>query len=229
MIKLEAIITEDAPLIAELSDSAEFAAEVETGVVPGVTSWNGHTGAVTYTEPTVPTKVSQLQNDAGYITTAPVTSVNGQTGDVVIASADAYTKDETDTLLSAKANTDALADVAFTGSYSDLSEKPTIPTVPTKVSAFTNDAGYLTQHQSLSGYATEAWVGQQGYLTTAPVSSVNGQTGAVTLSIPTVPTNVSAFNNDAGYLTQHQSLADYATIAYVDGLIGSIEDLLEAL
>ena len=29
--------------------------------------------------------------------------------------------------------------------------------------------------------------------------------------IPTVPTNVSAFNNDAGYLTQHQSLSAYST------------------
>lgn len=27
--------------------------------------------------------------------------------------------------------------------------------------------------------------------------------------IPVVPTNISAFNNDAGYLTQHQSLTDY--------------------
>lgn len=35
----------------------------------------------------------------------------------------------------------------------------------------------------------------------APVQSVNGQTGAVTLSIPTVPSNVSAFTNDAGYIT----------------------------
>lgn len=30
-----------------------------------------------------------------------------------------------------------------------------------------------------------------------------------TTEIPTVPTKVSAFENDAGYLTQHQSLADY--------------------
>ena len=36
--------------------------------------------------------------------------------------------------------------------------KPTIPTVPTKVSAFENDKGYLTAHQSLSGYATETFV-----------------------------------------------------------------------
>lgn len=31
----------------------------------------------------------------------------------------------------------------FSGSYSDLTNKPVIPTVPTQVSAFTNDAGYL--------------------------------------------------------------------------------------
>lgn len=40
--------------------------------------------------------------------------------------------------------TDDLSAVATSGSYSDLSDKPTIPTVPTNVSAFTNDAGYLT-------------------------------------------------------------------------------------
>ena len=34
--------------------------------------------------------------------------------------------------------------VAVTGSYEDLEDKPTIPTIPNKVSAFTNDAGYLT-------------------------------------------------------------------------------------
>ena len=32
----------------------------------------------------------------------------------------------------------------FSGSYNDLTNKPTIPTVPTKVSAFDNDKGYLT-------------------------------------------------------------------------------------
>ncbi len=32
----------------------------------------------------------------------------------------------------------------FSGNYNDLSNTPTIPTVPTNVSSFTNDAGYLT-------------------------------------------------------------------------------------
>ena len=35
-------------------------------------------------------------------------------------------------------------DELFSGSYNDLTDKPDIPTVPTNVSAFTNDAGYIT-------------------------------------------------------------------------------------
>lgn len=46
-----------------------------------------------------------------------------------------------------------LSTVATSGSYNDLSDKPTIPT---KVSVLQNDAGYLTQHQSLAAYAKTA-------------------------------------------------------------------------
>lgn len=61
--------------------------------------------------------------------------------------------------------------VATTGSYNDLTDKPTIPT---KVSELENDSNYLTSvpeeyvtETELAGknYATEAWVGEQGYLT----------------------------------------------------------------
>ena len=46
------------------------------------------------------------------------------------------------------------ATVATSGSYNDLSNKPTIPTVPTDVSAFNNDAGYLTDESDPS---VKAW------------------------------------------------------------------------
>ena len=39
----------------------------------------------------------------------------------------------------------------FNGDYNDLSNKPTIPTVPTNVSDFTNDAGYITSAAVFSG------------------------------------------------------------------------------
>ena len=69
---------------------------------------------------------------------------------------DAYTKAETDALLATKANeselsdyatVESLATVATSGSYTDLTDKPTIPAVPTDVSAFNNDAGYITQEE----------------------------------------------------------------------------------
>lgn len=42
-----------------------------------------------------------------------------------------------------------LATVATSGSYNDLTNKPTIPS---KTSDLTNDSGFLTSHQDLSGY-----------------------------------------------------------------------------
>lgn len=46
---------------------------------------------------------------------------------------------------------------------SNYALKSEIPTVPTNVSAFVNDVPYLTEHQSLSGYATESYVQNYTY------------------------------------------------------------------
>ena len=46
---------------------------------------------------------------------------------------------------------------------SNYALKSEIPTVPTNVSAFVNDVPYLTEHQSLSGYATENYVQNYTY------------------------------------------------------------------
>lgn len=87
------------------------------------------------------------------------------------------------------------ADVATSGSYNDLADKPTIPSttglatetyvddkiaeidipiVPTKVSAFTNDAGYLTEHQSLIEYAKKTDIPAPYTLPTASTSTLGG-------------------------------------------------------
>ncbi len=67
------------------------------------------------------------------------------------------------TALDTKANTADLAAVATSGSYNDLSDKPA------NVSAFANDAGYLTAHQSLDGYAKtnvgNTWTAAQEFST----------------------------------------------------------------
>jgi hypothetical protein len=54
---------------------------------------------------------------------------------------------------------------------------------------------------SLSGYATEQWVEDKHYITGVDLSDY-----ALKSEIPTVPTSNTAFTNDAGYLTEHQSL-----------------------
>ena len=96
----------------------------------------------------------------------------------------------------------------------DLHES--IPTVPTNVSAFTNDAGYITQHQSLDNYYTKQEIDtkEQNINESITLKANSADLATVATSgsyddlsnkptIPTVPTNVSEFTNDAGYLTQN--------------------------
>lgn len=54
--------------------------------------------------------------------------------------------------------------------------------IPTKVSAFVNDKGYLTEHQSLNGYATEQWVENKNYLTQHQDISGKGNKIVITLT-----------------------------------------------
>lgn len=154
--------------------------------------------------------------------------------------------------LAEKADSADLATVATSGDYNDLSNKPTIPAAqiqsdwnqsdnsavdyiknkPTNVSAFTNDAGYLTQHQdisglatkselaeveaeipSLEGYATEQWVENQNYLTEHQ-SLDNYYTKAQTDTAISTATNDMATETwvgQQGYLTQHQDISGLAT------------------
>jgi hypothetical protein len=57
-----------------------------------------------------------------------------------------------------------------------------------------------------------------GYATTLYVDEA-----IAAIEVPTVPTNVSEFTNDAGYLTEHQDLSDYATKTYVDEAVAAID------
>lgn len=75
--------------------------------------------------------------------------------------------------------------------------KSEITDFPTKLSAFTNDAGYLTSHQSLMDYALKSEI----------ITSYNDLTEK-----PTIPCKTSQLTNDSGFLTQHQDISGKANV-----------------
>lgn len=125
-------------------------------------------------KPSIPSKTSELTNDSGYLTDhQDISGKLDKTGDasstkVTFTAAASRTNVATGDSLAiivgkiAKWFTD-LKTVAFTGSYNDLSNKPTIPSkvsdlsndskyitaadIPTNVSAFTNDSNFQTDTQ----------------------------------------------------------------------------------
>ena len=131
----------------------------------------------------------------------------------------------------------------------ELSNKANKNEIPTKISQLLNDKGYLTEHQDLSNYATKSYVDSEianaqlggdtnidlNELATkdelnekankndvpTKVSQLTNDKGYLT-SIPSEYITETELNNK-GYLTEHQSLDDYATKNYVDSEIDKIE------
>ena len=87
---------------------------------------------------------------------------------------------------------------------------------------------YYTKSESDAKYATQTVVNEEIAARITAIREVNTtvESKADKSDIPTVPTNVSAFTNDAGYLTQHQSLSNYYTKTEIDNMVGDIETLL---
>ena len=219
----------------------------------------------------IPTATSDLTNDSGYITSSALsgyateTWVGNQGYITGITSSDVttalgYTPYNssnpsgfiTSSALTPYALSADLSTVATSGSYNDLSNKPTIPSavtestvsgwgftkntgtvtsvnnvapvngnvtlsIPTATSDLTNDSGFITS-SALSGYATENWVGQQGYITGITSSDV-------TTALGYTPYNSS---NPNGFITS-SALNGYATESYVDNIVGDIESAINTI
>ena len=202
-------------------------------------------------KPTIPTAVSDLTNDANYITSADVPAqvnadwtatsgaaqiLNKPTLAAVATSGNAsdLTQDATHRLVTDtekatwNAKQDAIGDlstirsgaaagatavqpndlaaVATSGSYNDLSNKPTIPAAQVQSDwNATTGMGAILNKPTLSAVATS---GDYDDLSNKP-------------TIPTVPTNVSSFTNDAGYLTPTTAAEDFQEKSGVDYAVGT--------
>lgn len=87
---------------------------------------------------------------------------------------------------------------------------------------------YYTKSESDAKYATQTVVNEEIAARITAIREVNTtlESKVDKSEMPTVPTNVSAFTNDAGYLTQHQSLSNYYNKSEIDTMVGDIETLL---
>lgn len=166
----------------------------------------------------VPTEISAFTNDSGYQTgsqvNAAIQAVVGAAPAALDTLQEIATQLQADesaaaaltTAVSLKANSADLAVVATSGAYADLSGKPTIPTVPTVVSAFTNDSGYAVA----SALAVVATTGSYNDLGDKP-------------TIPTVPTALSAFTNDTSFQNASQ------VNAAIQAVVGAAPEALDTL
>lgn len=90
-------------------------------------------------------------------------------------------------------DTELKADIAeLSAAMDNKAEKSEIPTIPQNVSAFNNDAGYLTEHQDISHLATKT------ELTSGLAAKQDKGDYALSSEIPT---KTSDLNNDSGFLT----------------------------
>ena len=173
--------------------------------------------------PTVPTSNTAFTNDAGYLTEHQ--SLSGYVTDAEMSAftydkatidekvaqggtfdpTQYYNKTATNALLDEKLDVTAYTPTDLSNYYNKQEVNNIVESAKTEVEA---------EIPSLSGYATEQWVLDKHY-----ISGVDLSDYALKSEIPTVPTSNTAFTNDAGYLTEHQSLSAYSTTSEVNTLI----------
>jgi hypothetical protein len=173
-----------------------------------------------------PTKVSAFENDKGYLSSIPLeyvteTELSGKgyatesyvankIAEAELSGSDVdlsglATKDELnakvdkvkgkslidDTEITRLASVTNYDDTEIKNQLNSKANKTDIPTVPTNISSFTNDKGYLTSVPS--EYITETELNNKNYLTSIPSEYIT-------------ETELNA----KGYLTEHQDLSSYA-------------------
>ena len=110
--------------------------------------------------------------------------------------------------------------------YKDIA---TVSQIPTTTGELTNNSGFITS-AALTGYATEDWVNQKGYLTSVAWGDITGKPTLATVATsgsyndlsdkPTIPTATSQLDNDSNFIT-NAALTGYATTSEVSTAVST--------
>lgn len=140
----------------------------------GVSVLDGDTAKVV-----VPTKTSDLTNDSNFVVDANYVHTDAN-----------FTTTEKNKLagIASGAEVNVQSDWNATSGDALILNKPTIPTVPTNVSAFTNDAGYITGYTETDPVFTAS---PAHGITSANISSWNGKASVSSITVNLVVANWS--------------------------------------
>ncbi len=204
------IVAEDASIslwFTEMSDLYNRVLDTyENGMMVTAESITNALGYTPADESSIPTAVSELTNDAGYLTEISSTDVTDALGYTPLDEGSIPTK-----VSDLTNDSGYITGISSTNVKDALGYTPAKSNdVPTKVSDLTNDSGYITgisseDITSALGYTPVDANDVGDYLTnisSADIISALGYTPANGDSMPVVPTNISEFNNDAGYITE---------------------------
>ena len=110
--------------------------------------------------------------------------------------------------------------VLFDGDYNSLTNQPIIPTVPTNVSAFTNDAGYLTEYneQQVLTISNDTISLTGGSFVKLPAAAVgfSGDYNDLT-NKPNIPSRTSQLVNNSGFITADDIPPMVTDLGEIDG------------
>lgn len=172
-------------------------------------------------EADIPTATSQLINDSGFLTTLPI-ATSQMLGGIKVGSGLSVASDGTlsadaqhidvDTALSTT-STNPVENRVITNALNNKANLSDIPTVPTNVSAFYNDAGYVTSSTIAQNYYNKTETYTQ--------TEVNGLISGVSANIPTKTSGLT--NDGANGTSTYVELSQLATVA----TSGSYNDLTD--
>ncbi len=197
----------------------------------------------------VPTKTSELENDSGFVTQEHNHNANDIEGlDSAINEALNGASGGTSHVHSNLTTLERISDEDinnwnnksdFSGSYNELTNKPVIPTVPKHISAFINDAGYISELPDMSNYVTKDETHSHDNKATLDKlteekmtswdnkSNFSGNYNDLS-NKPITPTKTSQLINDSGFVTsnniQNIDLDNYATKAELPTKLSQLEN-----